>query len=288
MSVAAGSFRATLYFSEQRSYIFIEMLNYLPSLATVLLALMQLAKDWGAHQSTLSRALVLVAIMLLGVGGAINTFYSSRRSAAQHVQDEKEISGLKKAVETASADQEKNTKVFVKSFDDMSQKLNGLETQLKTVGLQTEAARLRTDLEATRKALSLPKATFAASLGEVTDTLDNLDVKETSATQSPDGVVGFTITVANNSAVQAKNGAINVRICLSCEFAEEPKGFTKPENAPNSDRAVGFPYFEAGTVMKIPLKVKAPMGPKTRMEVDVTVRCENCTVDPKTALFVNH
>ena len=104
------------------------MLGYLPSLATVLLALLQLAKDWGAHQTHWRRASVLVAIMLLGVGGSVNTFYANRKSVSQHLGDEKRIAGLETAVRAANTNQEANTKVFVKSFDDMSHKLNGLET----------------------------------------------------------------------------------------------------------------------------------------------------------------
>jgi hypothetical protein len=180
-----------------------------------------------------------------------------------------------------------NTKQFVQAFKDLSQELSGLGTQVKTAGLQKEASRLRADLEATQKALSVPKAEFAASLGEVTDSLDNLDVRQIFAPQSPDGVVEFTISVVNKSAIQAKNGAITLRICLRCEYAEEPKGFAKPESSPSSDRARAFPNFEAGTALRIPLKVKAPIMPKG-MEVSVTVRCENCTVDPRAKLYVNY
>jgi hypothetical protein len=197
------------------------------------------------------------------------------------------ISGLKSAVDTANKDQEANTKVFVKSFDEMSQKLSGLDTQLKTAGLQKEAKELRSDLETTRKALSPPQATFAASLGEVTETFDNINVREIVGTRSLNGVVEFTITVVNTSNVQAKNGAITLRVCLKCEFAEEPKGFAIPEAQQVYDRARAFPSFEATTSLKIPLKVKVPPSP-SRIEVDVTVRCENCTVEPKTALFVTY
>src|SRR5208282_1857445 len=101
------------------------MLNYLPSLATVLLAVMQLAKDWGAHQTNWRRVLVLVAIVLLGVGGSVNTYYASRRSVSQHLDDQKRIAGLEKAVQTANANQEANTKQFVQSFKDLSGQLSG-------------------------------------------------------------------------------------------------------------------------------------------------------------------
>ncbi len=263
------------------------MLNYVPSLATILLALMQLAKDWGAHQSTWRRALVLVAIMFLGVGSVINTYYSSRKVAAQHLEDQKQISGLKKAVETASTDQEKNTKVFVKSFDDMTQKLNGLETQLKTAGLQKEAEGLRADLKATQKAMLVPKAELEATLGEPTATLDNLSIKEVSVAQSLDGVVEFTVNVVNKSVVQAKNGSIFLRICNKCEFVEEPKRFTKIVSASDYDREMVFQAINATTAVGIPLKIKPPPM-KRRFEVAVLVRCDNCVVRPKDSLFVHY
>lgn len=242
------------------------MLNYLPSVATVLLAVMQLAKDWGAHQSTWRRALVLVAIMLLGTGSAINTFYSNRKSAAQHLEDQKEISGLKKAVETANTDQAANTKQFVQSFKDLSGQLSGLEVQVKTAGLQREAAQLRAELEATQRALSPPKAELEASLGEITETLGNLSVKEISVPQSLNGVVEFTINIANKSAVQAKNGSIFLRICETCEFAEEPKRFTRPVSAASYDREMIFQAINATTGIGIPLKIKPPPMPR-RFEV---------------------
>jgi hypothetical protein len=267
------------------------MLNYLPSLATVLLALMQLFKDWGAHQTHWRRALVLVAIVLLGAGSAVSTYYSSRRIAAQHLEDEKQISGLKKAVETANSAQESNTKVFVKSFEDMSQKLSGLDTQLKTAGLQKEATQLRTDLEATRKALSPPKAEFDATFGEVTEKLENLNVKEIAAIQSPDGVLEFTINIINKSPVQAKNGSITLRICTDCLYAEEPAKFQKVAGGLDSDRTMTFPQFEAVTGLPIHLRVKAPpkrLTPIYRTGIDVTIRCENCTFQPRITLFVKY
>jgi multidrug efflux pump subunit AcrA (membrane-fusion protein) len=263
------------------------MLSYLPSLATVLLAVLQLAKDWGAHQTTWRRALVLVAIVLLGVGGSVSTYYANGRSATQHLDDQKRIAGLENAVQTANANQEANTKQFVRSFKELSEKLSGLEVQVKTSGLQKEAARLRAELEATQKALSPPKAELEASLGDLTETLENLGIKEISVPQSVDGTVEFTIKIGNKSAVQAKNGSVFLRICEKCDFAEEPKRFTRPVSAPSYDREMIFQAINATTGLGIPLKVKPP--PMTRrFEVDVIIRCENCVVRPKDSLFVNH
>jgi hypothetical protein len=86
------------------------MLDYLPYFATVLLALLQLAKDWGGHKKNWRRGLVLGAIMLSGIGGSVNTYYTKKRVASQHIDDQKRIAGLEKSVETANANQEANTK----------------------------------------------------------------------------------------------------------------------------------------------------------------------------------
>jgi hypothetical protein len=140
------------------------MWSYVPALATVLLALLQLAKDWGAHQTTWRRAFVLALIVLLGMAGAVNTLYSSRRAAVKQMEDQKQITGLKTAVETANSDQMNNTKQFVKSFSDLSQQLSRLQAQVSTAGLQKEAAQLRSELEATQKALYPEKVELESSL----------------------------------------------------------------------------------------------------------------------------
>jgi hypothetical protein len=262
------------------------VLTYLVSLTTVLLALLQLAKDWGAHQTTLRRALVLVTIMFLGIGGAINAHYTSQQSAAQHLEDQKRIVGLETAVHTANANQDANTKQFVKSFRDLTTELSDLEVQVKTADLQKEALQLRKELEATQKALSPPKAELEASLVQVTGTTENL-AKEISVPQSPDGTVEFIIAIANKSAVQAKSGSIFVRLCEECVFSVEPERFTKPVGAPNFDREMLFQAINVTTVIKVPLKVRPPLTTK-RFEVGITARCENCTVRPTEHVLVNH
>jgi hypothetical protein len=225
--------------------------------------------------------------MILGLGGAVNTYYAGRKSAAQHLEDQKQIAGLAQAVKTANTNQEANTKLFVQSFNDLSGKLSGLEVQVRTAGLQREAAQLRTELEATQEALVVPKAELQASLGDVSETLENLDVKEITVPQSPDGTVEFTINVINKSSVQAKNGSIFLRICEKCEFVEEPKRFIRPTSAPAYDREMTFQVVNATTGTGIPLKVKAPTTTNW-FEVDVTTRCENCTVRAKDRLVVHH
>jgi hypothetical protein len=89
------------------------MWNYFLPIGTAFIAVLQLAKDWGAHQTHWRRGLLLGLIVVLATGGAVNNYITSRRSAAQHTQDQAEIESLKKAVETANQNQMSNTKQFV-------------------------------------------------------------------------------------------------------------------------------------------------------------------------------
>ncbi len=269
------------------------MLAYIPSLATVVLALMQLTKDWGAHQTHWRRALVLIAITLLGVGGAINTHYANKRSFAQQTTYQNQIAGLEGAVKTANANQEANTKQFVKSFGDLSQQLGDLKTQLKTAGLQKEAVELQRQLESTQKALLVPQAELVPSLGKVSENLDNLVVTQTFAPVKPDGTVEFAIDVVNKSDIQAKNGSIYVRICKGCAYAKEPTNSRRNEGADNTDRDIPFERLTAKTGIDIPLKLTPPSDADglrfgRRFEVDVHIRCENCVMHPKHVLWISY
>jgi hypothetical protein len=102
------------------------MWNYVLPVGTALLAVLQLAKDWGGHQTTWRRVMVLLLIVALASGGAVNNFYTHLRAEAQHARDQSEISSLRTSVETANANQEANTKQFVDGFGRLSQKVSDL------------------------------------------------------------------------------------------------------------------------------------------------------------------
>ncbi len=262
-------------------------MNYILNLATAFIAAFQLAKDWGAHKATWRRAVVLSLIVVLAVGGTINTYFASRKAAASREADQLVIKGLKTAVETANKAQSDNTALFVTSFGSLSRKLGDMETQVKTAGLQKEAAKLRAELESTQKALKPPQAELVASLGEVTDTLENIGVTERSVQRGLDGTVSFTVKIVNTSTVQAKAVSIFLRVCEPCKFAEEPKEFIKPIGTEDYDRQMTTQLLAATTGIAVPLKIKPPEG-KHRFELAVTLRCENCTAHQKQALYINY
>jgi hypothetical protein len=149
---------------------------------------------------------VSTLIVVLGGAALSNTHLSNKKILDQqqkaedkHTQDQNQIIGLKTAVETATKDQDNNTKQFVLSFSQLSDRLNGLQTELKTAGLQKEAEQLRVDLAATRHALIPQQVELIASLEDLGVSLDGVAVKEKSVDMAADGNLSFNLIVANTS-----------------------------------------------------------------------------------------
>jgi hypothetical protein len=266
------------------------MLNYILNLATIALAAFTLAKDWKAHQSHWRRAAIIFFIVLLGGASLVNTHFSNKKAIAQQqdaTKDQKQIASLSSAVETANKAQGTNTQLFITSFTDLTGKLNGLQTKIETAGLQKESDQLRAALASNIKALNPSQAQLVPSLGDVTVTLQNLDVKERSAPLAADGTVSFKVTIVNTSDVQAKNGTIYLRTCAICTFADEPAGFSKVPSGEAADRSGPFLNIDAKTGTLIQLKIKPPSG-EHQFVVKVKLRCENCTVEPYQELYVDY
>src|ERR1019366_267629 len=156
----------------------------------------------------LRRSLIAVLLVVAGVGGLLNKLAKDRAAAHQRLEDQKQIAGLEKSVATANFSQEENTKLFIKSFEDLSKKLADLKGQVMTESLQKQVAMLEAELGHTRKALDIPRAEIQASLGDVGFNLERIERRDTYVEQKPDGTVEFELTVANTSKVQAKDGAI--------------------------------------------------------------------------------
>jgi hypothetical protein len=266
------------------------MLNYILNLATIALAAFTLAKDWKAHQNHWRRGAIIFFIVVLGGASLVNTHFSNKKAIAQQqdaIKDQKQIASLGTAVETANKAQATNTKLFVESFTAVNGQLNGLQTKIETAGLQKESDQLKAALASNIKALNPPQAQLIASLGDVTETLQNLNVKERLGQLAVDGTVSFKLHIVNSSDVQAKDGTIYLRTCLTCTYADEPTGFIKVTNGEESDRSAIFPQMGARTGAIISLRIKPPQG-EHQFVVKVKLRCENCAIEPYHALYVDY
>lgn len=148
-------------------------MSYALTLATGLLAVMQLAKDWKGHQDHWRRGLVLGLIVLLTLGGMANTYSREKSADAEKRRDREQIAGLNSAVEAAtteaskaaaevqneSARREQAEKDLLKvthqlqtSAKRSAVQLTGLSDQQAKNGVQTLLLRLSTEITILRKA----------------------------------------------------------------------------------------------------------------------------------------
>ena len=253
------------------------MLNYiLPLLLVILttfLALLDLIKDWKAYKKPWLRIIAVGSVILIGIGTMISTYYSTKNADKQHAEDQKKISGLKEAVDTANQNQKDNTALFLKEFEKISQKVNDLNVQIKTADLREEADKLKTDLESTRKALIPPKATLFFTFLEPTK--DGTPLKRI-ALPVKDDIVHVEFSVLNSSTVTAQQPEIVLIICDACEYASEPDSFKKLDGSPPTrrNRTIGriLPNTKTPTMtadVKVPKEVDA-------VNFGILYRCDNC------------
>ncbi len=275
------------------------MLNYFLLIAVTALAIFGFYKDRDAYKTKWRRRAVLLLTVLIGIGGIVNYYYGERRAEKQHADDQTKIAELKSAVDTANKNQQDNTIQFVDAFGKLSQKLSDLQTQIKTAGLQKEAAklkeqlavatkasvsteatvtRLKSDLEATRKALSPAQTsltfTFAKSdpgappIHEVT-----LPVK--------DNKVHVEFSVRNETDTTALDGELTIFIPNDCKFASEPPEFKKLPGHRDFERIYSFARLLPKTELKtLSADIEVPQNIKA-MEFGINYRCTNCDFPEK-------
>jgi hypothetical protein len=277
------------------------MWDYIPSVATVCLALLQVWKDWNAHQAHWRRGSVLIVIVVLGLAGVVNVHRTNRKSADQRERDRKQIeelksniSGLQASVQTANTNQQANTEIFVKSFGDMSQKLTTLETQVKTAGLQKEANQLREDLQKTQKALEpKPKAELTFTFIPFNNTPANSSIPATPITDislpiNPDGSVHIECGALNLTSVDAADVDLNVQICDLCKFTKESANLRKLSGFPDTVRLLQVPHIE-GLQVLTPITLDISVPPTTKnFQIGFSYRCSTCVVTSKASMGMIH
>lgn len=245
--------------------------NYAIPLLTAILALLQLVKDWSAHQATWRRGLILASITLLGSIGIIAAYKTAQRANDQVST----IKALTTAVQTANANQVQNTKVFTDSIERFSSKLGTLEADVKTADLRDEADHLRSELTKTQKALVVPQAVLTPGIVASADKYDDLQLS--TALLVPLGhPVKFDVSLINNSGVSAHGGSFLLRICNECKFHSEPPGFTHVSGQPDFERTLAFDRVSTGMkIQTIPIEVDLP-DKYTQLGVAFKATCDNC------------
>jgi hypothetical protein len=192
------------------------MLSYALHIATTFLMLLYLAKDWESHKRSWRRITVIILIVLIGVGGCINTYFGNK-----------------------------------------------------------DTSELKTELEATRKALNSPKASLTFTFARPQADLPLL--REVNL-RVHNGIVHIEFTVVNLMETPALNGELTLIICDECDFASEPPQFKKLPGQKNTHRNFPFDRILPKTELKtLSADIKVPQS-MYGMKIGVTYRCVNCII----------
>lgn len=258
------------------------MLNYFLPVAASFIALLQLAKDWGAHQTTWRRGAALILIVLFGVGSAINNYYSSQRAATQHANDQVEIKGLKTAVDTANRAQETNTTQFLIAFDKLSKEVRELQTEVTTEKLEAKLMGVQAELQKTQKALAPgPKAELSftfAPFPNVPAGQPIVLVTDKTLPLNADGSVHVEFEIVNTTEIDAVDSEVNFQICNECKYAKEPDGLKVLPGLRDTQRYLYMHDLLAKTSYKT-LNVDVIPPPLLQsFSVGIEYRCHTCVI----------
>jgi len=244
-------------------------MNYLLSVLTTVLALVQFLKDWKSEKKSWLKLVSFGLIVLIGIGGIFNTYFTDLNNAKQRREDQQQIAEL-------TGVQEANKRQSAEFFGIMLQKVSDLETQIKTEELQKTADQLRAELKATQKAMTPPKAKLRFTF-EQPDGRSRILKRVTLPVKND--VVHVKFSVINESDVAALDGELTLRIPKACEFAIEPPNFNKLDGALATDRSFSFRrllprmQFESfGVDIKVPQRAES-------ISVAVRSSCVNCVID---------
>jgi hypothetical protein len=271
---------------------------------TGLIALAALWKDWNSYGAISKRfgkrlPIFLAVFIVLAVSFTIRqTWVAVAREAKSAGHIEELGNQLKRNEEGAERRARQQLESFQGIINDLNRRLSDLQTKMNTdpllrqnAALLKEIQDIRVQVNATKARIEQPleKAELVATFSDHTSLPpepDQSTLHKITVPRQADDTVEFTITVVNRSKVQARTGSIFVRLCRKCSFVKEPPGFKKAQGTPEYDRYTDMDNLPAGVAMQIPLKVKPPPL-SSGFEVDVMPRCENCTVNAASKLFVD-
>ena len=92
-------------------------MDYFLYIAGAVVAVFNHVKDWSAHKTFFRRWTVLILIILIGIGGVVNSYLSDDKNRRQHEEDQKEIANARD------------------NLKKVSQELSFLKKDVKQVGL---------------------------------------------------------------------------------------------------------------------------------------------------------
>lgn len=258
------------------------MLNYILPFLAALVAVFQLAKDWRAHQTQWRRGSVIALIVLLTIGSTVNVYYTAKKTAAQHTDDQGQIIGLKTAVDNANKNQQDSTKEFIAAFGKLQKEVGDLQTKITTEALQTRLANVQTELRNTQKALAPgPKAELSFSFAPIPNSPAGQQIILVTDKTLPlnlDGSVRVDFDLVNTTDVDAVDVEINFQICNQCKYANEPDGLTKLPGLSDTQRYLYMHDLLAKMAYKTLTINVLPPPLVSSFFVGIEYRCHSCII----------
>src|SRR5271157_2581329 len=100
---------------------------------TILIGLFQLKKEWDEYSKhKWLRRFVLAALVTVGALTFVSLHFDDKTKAEERTKSDGDIRELKSKVQAANDAQTDNTKLFLKSFGDMSKEVGNLKAEVKT------------------------------------------------------------------------------------------------------------------------------------------------------------
>jgi len=254
---------------------------YLLILVAGALTFLPLLKEWHNDKHPTLRTAAVVLVLVFAVLNLVGRYMDDRVRRTDKQKEAEATNRLEGQVTAANEAQRANTKLFLDSFNRLSQRVSDLQTQVKTDELQKKLANVQKELQTTEKALApSPKANLTFSFFPPV-LIQGRSVARTNVTLpvSADGTVHIEFTILNPTLVDAMNGSFILHICQGCRFAKEPPNFTKLDGSPETERWMGFDHFLPLT-QQPKLSADVVPAPSTLMfEMGISYRCHACTLE---------
>jgi hypothetical protein len=258
---------------------------YVLALCSAALGVFALFKDWHNYKHPKMRQAVAIVVCTVAALSLIRQYKDDLDRRSERQKQAEATKRLEGEVQAANDAQRANTKLFLDSFGNLSQRVSDLQTQVRTDDLQKKLAHVQAELQATEKALApAPRAHLLLSFATSPQAEDIIERPVTQVTlpATSDGIVHVEWTFFNPTDVTAKDGFVNFSVCDSCQIVSEPDGFRKLPGLYGTERNMSFTAMIARTVhSNISVDTKVPQGVQ-RFEIGMTYRCSTCITDPKT------
>jgi flagellar biosynthesis protein FliQ len=265
------------------SSISLQLITYVPVLFPSLIALGTIVfKDWSNYKPKGIRWVLITLVLLAAAGGV---YYQSTQNAEKisaSALNQANIDGLKGQIASAQQAQTNNTKEFLSSLGELSNKIADLQAKATNEQLKKELAKVQTELQNTRKDLVQPKATltftFTPYRRPTAAESEFVPVTETTLPLNTDGSVHIQFSVMNYTNATAQDGELVFQICDGCKFLNDPTGFRSIAGQSATERNMSFDRILPLTSIPLVTVDVIPPANTDRFLVTLAYRCKTCTL----------